>query len=273
MNRRNDRTMKQTDYSNRKQLFVIGYPKSGNTWLARLCADALDAPMVGGENPIDKADEKQIYKGKFLIFKKHCSEKSKPEYITESSKVFYIVRDFRDILVSGFFFNHRNYDHNKLVLSNANKIDINRIYRLYFNHQIRRTIKRWTSHELVVFLNFINRRKSTFDSWGEHVNYWIEFPNVCVVKYEDLLADTFTTLKKSFSKIKISCSDGRLLEAIEHQSFKNRKKAFEEKGDQVNAKFMRKGVTGDWKRFLDEKMIQRIKKAHGLTMNRLGYEI
>ena len=56
-------------------------------------------------------------------------------------------------------------------------------------------------------------------NWSEHVNYWIEFPNACVVKYEDLLADTYYTLKKSFRKIGINYSEQRIVEAIDRQSF------------------------------------------------------
>jgi hypothetical protein len=108
-------------------------------------------------------------------------------------------------------------------------------------------------------------------NWISHVKYWVEFPNVCVVKYEDLLIDTYTTLEVSFNKLGIKCSERRLVTAIERQSFKIRKNEFEEKGDKTNIKFMRKGIAGDWQRFLNNKMIRRIRREHGPTMNRWGY--
>lgn len=265
--------MNQVDCLDKEPIFVIGYPKSGNTWLARLTSDALDSPMVGGDNPIHQADKKQSYAGEFVIYKAHYTKKDKPDYITEYSKIFYIVRDFRDILISGYFYNNSIHDESRVLLRESKKFDINMIYRLYFNHQIRRMIKKWTSHELTVFFNLINRKKDTLGNWSNHVNYWMEFPNVCIVKYEDLLNDTYNILKILFNKIEINCSEGRLVEAIERQSFNRRKREFEERGDRVNVRFLRKGVSGDWKRFLDERMLELIKQSHGVTMNKLGYEI
>ena len=278
--------MEQADFLGKEPIFIIGYPKSGNTWLARLTADAFNSPMVGGDNPIDQADKEQSHTGQFLIYKSHYSKQSKPDCIKESSKIIYIVRDFRGVMVSGFFYNHRGTNEYKYTIGNALSLRLHLFHRYYFRRQVNRMIRKWQGSELTVCRNnikkfisilryFVFREKwpmsLSVGNWSEHVNYWIEFPNACVVKYEDLLADTFTTLKSSFSKIKISCSDQRLVEVIERQSFKIRKNEFQKKGDQVNTKFMRKGVAGDWKRFLDEKMIQHIKKAHGPTMNRLGY--
>lgn len=283
-----ERWMKQMDFLGKEPIFIIGYPKSGNTWLARLISDAFSSPIVGGDNPIDQADKKQSYTGQFLIYKSHYSKQSKPDYIKESSKILYIVRDFRDVLVSGFFHNHRGANEYKYTIENTLDLRFHSFYRYYFVRQVDRMIRKWQGSEITVFRNnikkfisilkyFVLREKwptsLSVGNWSEHVSHWIELPNACVIRYEDLLADTFATLKKSFSKIKISCSDQRLFEAIERQSFKTRKKEFQKKGDQVNTVFMRKGVAGDWKRFLDEKMIQHIKKAHGPTMNRLGYEI
>ena len=93
--------------SGKEPIFVIGYPKSGNTWLARICADTLDSPIVTGNDSVNRADKKQNYRGKFEIYKLHCSKQSTPDRIIKSSKIFYVVRDFRDILISGYFFNHK----------------------------------------------------------------------------------------------------------------------------------------------------------------------
>lgn len=280
--------MKQAVFSNREPIFVIGYPKSGNTWFARLLADALDSPMVGGKNPIDIADIglNHSHSGGYIIHKLHHSERSRPAYIREGSKVFYIVRDVRDVLVSGFFHFHRNAGEDKYTLK-ASCVASHLFYRYYFFWETSRMIKKWQGTEIDMFKHKIKRLLGALyhfeneknanglhiGNWSEHVNYWIEFPNACVVRYEDLLADTYTTLKNLFGKTGIRCSEQHLIEVIKRQSFKVRKKEFQKKGDQINTKFMRKGVAGDWKRFLDEKLIQRIKKAHGPTMNRLGYEI
>ena len=258
--------------SNKEPIFIIGYPKSGNTWLARICADALDSPIVTGDDPVNQADKKQTYGGKFAIYKLHYSQWSKPDYITEASKILYVVRDLRDVLISGYFFNHQGHDENRVAITRRKNI-FNSALRIYFDHQIRRMTKRWTSHELTVLRNLLNGNKNTVGNWSNHVNYWTSFPNVCVVKYEDLFEDAYSAIKMAFDKIAVIWDEQRLPESIERQSFKRRKHAFQAKGDEVNTIFLRKGVAGDWKRFLDEKAVKSIKQAHGPTMKRFGYEI
>jgi len=280
--------MKRTNFLDKEPIFIIGYPKSGNTWLTRLIADTLDSPMVGGDNPIDQADKKQRYLGDFVIYKSHYSEQSKPDYIRKYSFILYIVRDFRDVLVSGFFFNHKGSSEDKYTIENTLNHRFHPSHRYYFKHEIRRMVNKWQGNELTLFKNNIkntvlflkhlvvrDKRPTTLSvgNWSNHVNYWIGFPNANIVRYEDLLTDTYTTLKTLFSKMGVSCPERRIVEAVERQSFKTRKKQFEKNCDYINMRFMRKGVAGDWKRFLDKDMIELIKKEHGETMNRLGYEI
>jgi hypothetical protein len=257
---------------NKEPIFVIGYPKSGNTWVARICADTLDSPLVTGNDPVNQADKKQEYKGEFEIYKLHCSKQSKPDYITKSSKIFYVIRDFRDILISGYFFNHKYHDEKRVMLKSG-KSFLNTMSKLYFKHQMRRMTKHWTSHELTVLRNFFKKRKNTCGNWSDHVGYWTNFPNVCVVKYEDLLKDAYSIMRQAFNRLGINYSDRCLIGAIESQSFKKRKQEFQSKKDEINIRFMRKGVSGDWQHFLDEKMIKRVKQIHGKTMNQLGYKI
>ena len=38
-----------------EDIYVIGFPKSGNTWLARLLAEVTDSNLVPS-NPVDAAD-------------------------------------------------------------------------------------------------------------------------------------------------------------------------------------------------------------------------
>ena len=81
-------------------VIVIGYPKAGNTGLARLIRTALAGQICnfpGEENWIDSADKGS---GKMKIFKTHnCS------WLSLESKVVYIMRDPLALAVSGFYHN------------------------------------------------------------------------------------------------------------------------------------------------------------------------
>ena len=37
----------------KNKVIITGYPKSGNTWLTRLIAEALDSPVIGFYNEAD----------------------------------------------------------------------------------------------------------------------------------------------------------------------------------------------------------------------------
>ncbi len=115
---------------------------------------------------------------------------------------------------------------------------------------------------------------SEVGTWSSHVNFWTKgHPNVTVIRYEDLLKETYSALAKSLSDLDIPYSSERVKEAIEQQRFTKRKKLFIEQADVLNASHLRKGVSGDWERFLDKHMLRLIKLRHGSTMNKFGYKI
>jgi len=256
--------------SSKEPIFVIGYPKSGNTWLTRIIADLTDSPILASNSAVDQADKKEVYTGEFVIKKQHYSKHSKPIYITTSNKIFYVIRDFRDVLISGFFYN------NRLVKENWVKLDSRDRYlflRLYFKHQIKRMIKSWVGNELTHFWRFLKGRKTQVMNWSDHVNYWSSFPNAVVVRYEDMLSDCKQTIKVSLKKVGIEYNGGNFDQVIERQSFHHRKLQFELEKNEDNIRFLRKGMSGDWKHFLDEELLLLINREHGETMKRFGYDI
>jgi len=49
----------------KEPIFVVGFPKSGNTWLARLLAEITQS-NIEANNPIDIADNLLSRKGSYL---------------------------------------------------------------------------------------------------------------------------------------------------------------------------------------------------------------
>ena len=151
---------------NKESIYVIGFPKSGNTWLARLLAEITQSE-IESSNSVDSADNSAMRRrGGHLICKQHDSVK---EFSLEDVPIVYIIRDVRDVLVSAFFFNNR-FVTEDLVKLDSNLRGIKRLlYRLYFWNQIRRMNRQWCGNELTVLRNWIHGRKSTVGSWSEHV--------------------------------------------------------------------------------------------------------
>lgn len=279
----------QQDSTSKETIYVIGYPKSGNTWLTRLVGDVLDCSYSDGLDSPEKDFDANNRSGKYSIIKSHYSQKSKSTAINEDTRILYVTRNFCDVLISAFFRSHRKTDEDNYLVNNCNKAKICHLsYRMYFNHQMRRMVKKWQGPELTSIKHAVRRvyqnSKAFFygtkkqerfyvGNWSDHVNYWVDFPNVVVIRYEDLLDDCPKFLRKALDELKIEYDPSRIEAACQRQSFKRKKEYYAQNDDQTNFTFLRKGIAGDSQRFLEKNILDLIEEKHGTTMRKLGYEI
>jgi Sulfotransferase domain len=114
-------------------------------------------------------------------------------------------------------------------------------------------------------------------SWSNHFLSWNTNPNfpVHLIRYEDMLNDTFNVFKGILLKIGLDFSDKAILDAIEATSFEKLKKQEEEHGfrgkNPKAVRFFNNGKSGTWKGKLEEAQIERIIADHGTVMKKLGY--
>lgn len=268
------------------KIYVIGYPKSGTIWLVRLLAHSLDSSPYGG-NRTEDSFFKEFYDrdGKYVIFHKH--DKNLSNIDLNTSKIFYIIRDFRDVVVSSFF-HHYNIDERLVLLSRyCNKKGMNRIFwrNIVFKLEINKLIRNWGSvsggrswlgflHGILCLRWIKEIRSSSVGVWSSHVDFWTKgHRNVTVIRYEDLLKNIYRNLTNALYRLDISYSPEQVKEAVEQEQFRKRKNLLIEQANALNARHLRKGVSGDWKRFLDKHMLRLIKLRHGSTMNKFGYKL
>jgi tetratricopeptide (TPR) repeat protein len=226
-------------------VFIVSYPKSGNTWLRFLIANLLKqeeeinfhtvhnyVPEVGRQEEIIENLERP------RIMKSHAP------YIREYSKVIYLIRDGRDVYVSYYF-----YKLNQLLSG-------------------------------CTFREFLVRQDHYPCTWGEHVSSWLlrlSPSNLLLVRYEDLIRDCPKQLKRIASYLGLERTENQLSLASEKSSFDNMRRIEHEKGrlykDLGPKVFMRKGKTGDWTNYFgqDEKTV--FKSREGQILIELGYEI
>ncbi len=234
---------------NENDVFLISYPKSGNTWLRYLIANLIKGEAVEYHElesyipSIYRSIEKiQSASGPRII-------KSHEAGYEKGMKVVYVVRDGRDALVSYYHF--------------------------------LKDVKSYTGS----FSEFLNSslHSESYGSWGQHVLNAIEYKNeapnnVLILKYEDVKLNSESMLKKVASFIGLQdISDNDIKKAVENSSFNKLKKEQETKGGTTVFKdkkinFFRKGTTEQWKEYFSEedlnKFIQNNKKA--LTL--IGYD-
>lgn len=276
-------------------IFVIGYPKSGNTWITRLIGDALNSRTGSGylRHSTEIASEGADRTGNYFVLKSHHSKYDRPSYILMPDKkssnepiIFYVVRNFRDVLISSFFHFHRNFN-KQAILLNEDSTEKLSLKRIYFNDQIKRMTKKWCGPRSLMLNNYVNMLKTriivklkgekTFTpvvvgNWSEHVLYWTSlYRKLTVIKYEDMQHNPYGVLRNCFLKLDMEFDSKRVIEAIKRQSFKERKKNFEIQNDIRNANFLRKGVSGDWKNYFTAKQEDFVIKKHGKVMKEMGY--
>lgn len=244
----------------RKMIIVAGHPKSGITWMIRLLCDTLRF-MAHYSGDLKKDDicsdvnhQLQGLKGDYMLLKQHTMPGNLPE---NTSHCVYMIRDVRDVLTSWYFWHHP-----------LNSVNFN-------------------SSQFNEFILSQLQDKRTFGSWQNHIKTWYESYTelsakmpVIFMKYEDILADTYSHLIKLIKTLKFEMpEDEHIKKAIHRQSFSQRIKHYENLpagtpvpgGIGAQKLFLRKGIAGDWINWFDDQSKETVKQYAGETLIKLGY--
>jgi hypothetical protein len=122
-----------------------------------------------------------------------------------------------------------------------------------------------------------NQTRQKLLSWSEHVASWVDQSGlpVLVMRYEDMISDTYTVFKDAMKFTGIVATDEKVRKSIEFSSFEKIQKQEQEKGFREKAakseSFFRKGISGDWRYVLTKEQIDKIVSRHQKMMERFGY--
>lgn len=239
-------------------IFIISFPKSGNTWTRFLIANLLqlDPPvnLLNMERLVPSLDvqTRRFFKSmpRPRIIKDHGS--FNPQY----KNVIYIVRDPRDVMVSAYNFR----------------------------------LKGETLDESYPFMTFVNEFmtgvRSPVGSWSENVASWLatraNSRRFLLLRYEDMLSDTVRELGKISSFLGMQVTPEQLTEAARRSSAENMRRLEKIHGDQweqnrhmkrKDIPFVRSARAGGWRSVLPEPAVLEIERAWGPLMTKLGYEL
>lgn len=240
-------------------VFVVSYPRSGNTWTRFLIANLVyPAENVSFTNierliPDTSSQSNRALKRtpRPRIIKTH-------QYFDHRyRKMIYIVRDPRDVALSMYNFQRK--------------------YR-----QIADDYPLQSSVDDFVRGNLIS---ADWGSWGENVASWVytrsDSKDFLLLRYEDMIADTSRELARIARHLGIEASSDRLQSVIDRSSAdRMRELEKQEENQWVATKKHRKDIpfvgvakAGGWRTNLPQSCVEQIESAWGDLMIRLGYEL
>ena len=249
------RLMKRHEYlsindTRDQDVFIAGFPKSGNTWMQNLITGILldstsfrITPKIVSEIVPD-VHAKKYYKRTRpdMIFKTH----NLPD--ERMKRVIHLVRDGRDAMIS------------------YHKMEVNRDRNYKFSIE-----------------DMIKGGKGVYPAkWNVHTKAWIENPfnaDLMVIKYEDLLNESLTEMIKIAKFLNIEMSEKRLAEIYEANHISILRKKVVEYGwdydyvykNKTSESFFRKGTSGSHESEIDANLTSYFVNESKAELNHFGY--
>lgn len=256
-----------------QDIIIVGYPKSGNTWITRLVAELVDCPVHG----FYKGDHDEIAReglqrqSSYQCFKSHHQYRELKKLGADMRKVIYVLRDPRDICLSGskyFQFEHfpklSRYTKRVPKLQNHLEKAAKKLSRTSYSHSCINQMVNAVLHGSKEVHWYVRM------PWKAHYEAYME--NRCFyVKYEDMLDHPERECQKILMHLGLQRSQQQISEAIAKQSFQTKKAAFINMGDMRKADFMKVGKKAQWRNAMPRKHLRIIHAKLAEDLQRLGY--
>jgi len=239
-------------------VFIVSYPKSGNTWTRFLIAN-----LIYREKHPDFSNINELIPDPEVLAKRILDRLPRPRYIKSHQyfdprypRVVYIVRDPRDVVLSEYYF------------------DIKR-RAIADDYPLHQFVSRFVRGEV----------NHSYGTWGENAATWFyarrSDPRFLLVRYEALQSRAMDELGRIASFLGLSADREQLSFTVE-QSSADRMRELEKKQAHLwsstretrkDKPFVRSAKAGGWKTELPEAGVAAIESAWGGLMREMGYEL
>ena len=242
-------------------LFIVSYPKSGNTWTRFLLGNLIyqDEPVTF-RNVEARIPSIYLFSDRQLlrlprIFKSHdCFD---PRY----KKVIYIVRDPRDVTVSAYHYSIKV----KLLPDTCSMEEFVPLFMSGTFGSGLLADPRW-------------------GSWYDNVASWLAMQHnrqFLLLRYEDMLEDAARELRKAADFLGIAAAPERIARAVEWSSAdkmremeKSQSKDWQlTRETRQDKPFVRRARAGAWHSEMPRAAVARIEESWGALMQTLGYQL
>jgi hypothetical protein len=231
-------------------VFHVTHYKAGSRWLFRILKGCVGERLLQVraerrellEEPIEPG---RVYSACYLTRDEFESIDRPPD-----SRHFFVIRDLRDTLVSGYFSLKGSHPAYKLAAVNAMR---DRLQELELEEGLMHTLEDWVPAN------------------AEIQRSWIESGQP-IIRFEDLLNDAEGILEPVLlDECELGISRRRLRKAIDRQSFE-RLSGGREPGQEDTSAHYRKGIAGDWRNYFTDSVKDAFKERYGHLLIAAGYE-
>lgn len=255
----------------KKNIVITGYPKSGTHWLSRLTAELINAPLKGNwginllgqfiEEGNDRISDFECYKSH------HTYEEIFDIWDKDIYKIIYVIRDPRDVIISGSHFYRFIFPGLRYYLY---KLPQGKFVCTKLEGVLNRTIGLYNKRK--VMMQAVLRGKSSTNikcniSWKNHYESYMP-DKALFIKYEDVLLEPVAACKRILEYLKVSKTLNEIKTAIENQSLTNR---LNDKLDKHKFRIVRKGSCEYWKQTMKMKELSIIDRELSQDLKKFNY--
>ena len=243
-------------------IFITSLPKSGSTWLSNMCSglDGFDlfAPIKWNTYIAKEWDDSRWdletdifmeFRNKLAVIRGHTWAIPKNLNVLKNSNLKYLigVRDPRDKLISEYWHSRNFPKHWAHEQAHEQSIEEFISYKLEsseFEKETLNWIKNWLKNR--------DNKKSI------------------IIRYEDMLINPNTVLEKIFNFLGFNIEQEKIKQITEKNSFD--KITGRKSGENDNTKFVRKGISGEWKTIFSKEQKSLFNKIGEDVIKNLGYQ-
>jgi hypothetical protein len=275
-----------------KIVWLASYPKSGNTWFRVFLANIMsnseipadinelfDSTIASNRQVFDETTGfsasdltlKEIEKLRPYVYDS-IAEKSSGLTFMKIHDAFIYTSEGRPLVSENAGF--------KAIYIIRNPLDVAVSLAHHLSVPMDKAVEN-ICNESFSFCNHVDRLHNQLEqrllSWSSHVLSWTgqKLLPIKVLRYEDMLNNTFQTFTDALKFIGIEKTENEILKSIRFSSFDELQKqeslkGFKEKSPGPES-FFRKGRNGTWHEELQANHVSKIISKHSILMKKYGY--
>jgi hypothetical protein len=241
------------------KMYLVGFPKSGTSWLIRLMANLLEIPIqnnnVNMESTVEINQRLKLKSANSFIAKVHLL----PNFFLSSinrypEKIIYIHRDVRSVVISSFFYFKvpKRFSYLFLLQRDEKLSATKNLFRMVFYPFARIILSIYISKFLSIGIKGMNKDVGT---WHQNIRKWREWGSkkqgITFISYEMLLDDPPSGVRRILKELNLpNVSEVKIQAAIASESFDAMKKRMKERPSLTESAKLRVGNKEDWKNYL-----------------------